>query len=528
LIQLEDKEIKRRFLLINSIRISVLLVFLIISVLSLLFQTFLSIIHVVVFIVISIIVSLFHFSISVRMSTRFSIYVQIFTDILIITGLVYFSGGVSSPFYFLYFLPILISAIFLSRRDTIYTAAFSYIVFGLTSDLIYMKVIRSFPGPFDFEITNENFIYNLIVSFIAFSFFAFISSYYFESLKRKGNELKSVRENLEDLILINNMVLERMVDGLIVSDSEGKIISYNEKAKIIFNLRDNSNILKIIGTKTISELRENIIKSHNRYIIELKKKTNYLEITISIIKEIYAFSEVFVLLISDLTTKRQIEEVLKQKEHFALIGEMSAGLAHEIRNPLASISGSIQYLQKDLSLKKETKNLMSIVVKESARLSDSIEEFLHFSKTSPLDKENFDLSLIVDEIIEITLLNSTDVHFRKRYSKGNNIFADKKKINQVIWNIVNNSIKSLGSNGSIEINIFKENSITALSVEDNGSGMRSEELAKIFIPFFSKFTTGIGLGMSIVKRVLDEHGFKIRINSDQKKGTEVTIWFKTE
>ena len=527
MIQLEDKEIKRRFLLINSIRITILFVFLIIAVLSLLFQISFPIIPILVFIIISIIVSLLLFSISNRKSTRFSIYLQIFTDIIIITGLVYFSGGVSSPFYFLYFLPILISAIFLSRRDTVYTAALSYIIFGLISDLMYMRVINSFPGPFDFEITNEDFVYNLIVSFIAFAFFAFISSYYFESLKRKGNELRSVRENLKDLILVNNMVLERMVDGLIVSNSEGKIISYNEKAKVIFNLRDNSNILKIIRTKSISELRENIIKSHNRHIIELKRKDSILEITISIIKDIYAFREVFVLLVSDLTTKRQIEEVLKQKEHFALIGEMSAGLAHEIRNPLASISGSIQYLQKDLSLKEESRNLMGIVVKESARLSDSIEEFLQFSKTSPLNKENFDLALVIDEIIEIALLNSRDIHFRKRYGKGNNIFADKKKINQVIWNIVNNSIKSLGGNGIIEVNVYEENSVIVMSVADNGAGMKSDELSKIFIPFFSNFTTGIGLGMAIVKRILTEHGFEIRINSELKKGTEVMIWFKT-
>lgn len=527
MIQLEDKEIKRRFLLINSIRITVLFVFLIISVITLLFQISFPIIPVIVFFTISIIVSLLHFSISNRKSTRFSIYVQILTDILIVTGLVYFSGGVSSPFYFLYFLPILISAMFLSRRDTIYTAAFSYIVFGMISDLMYMNVIRSFPGPFDFEIRNEDFIYNLIVSFIAFAFFAFISSFYYENLRRKGNELRSVRENLKDLILVNNMVLERMVDGLIVSDSEGKIISYNEKAKIIFKLRDNSNILKIIGIKSIPELRDSIKESHNRHIIELKRKDSILEITISIIREIYAFREVFVLLISDLTTKRQIEEVLRQKEHFALIGEMSAGLAHEIRNPLASISGSIQYLQKDLSLKKESRNLMSIVVKESARLSDSIEEFLQFSKTSPLNREKFDLALIIDEIIEIALLNSRDIHFKKRYGKGNTIFADKKKINQVIWNIVNNGIKSLSGNGVIEINVFKENGVIVMSVADNGAGMKSDELSKIFIPFFSKFATGIGLGMAIVKRVLDEHGFIIRINSEQKKGTEVIIWFKT-
>ncbi len=417
---------------------------------------------------------------------------------------------------------------FLSRRDTIYIAGFSYIIFGIISELMYMKVLPSLPGPFDFELTNTILIYNLMISLIAFTFFAFISSYYFENLTKKGNELRSVRENLKDLMVVNNMVLERMVDGLIVSDSEGKIISYNEKAKVILGLRDNSNIFRITGIGSLENLRKKIADSDNRHVIELVERGRILEITISIIREIYSFDEVFVHLVSDLTNRRMIENELKKKEHFAIIGEMSAGLAHEIRNPLASISGSIQYLQKGLTLNKESKNLMNIVVKESARLSDSIEEFLQFSKTSPIEKEEFELGLIMDEIIEISIVNNEDILFKKRYGKGNMILADRKKINQVLWNIVNNSIKAVAGKGIIEINIYKKGGAIVLSIADNGSGIKREELSKVFIPFFSKFTSGIGLGMAIVKRVLDEHGFRIRINSEIKKGTEVTIWFRKD
>ncbi len=470
--------------------------------------------------------SFFHFAVANKSSIKFSIYFQIFTDIITITGLVYFTGGVSSPFYFLYFLPIIVSAIFLSRRDTIYTAGVSYIIFGIISDLMYMKVLKFYPGLFDFEISNEKFIYNLIVSFIAFTFFAIISSYYFENMRKKGIELKSIRENLKDLILINNMVLERMENGLIISDSQGKIISYNEKAKMLLKLRGNTNILKLLDIKSIDELRKKISESDNRYVIELKRNRFVLEISISIIKEIYDFKEVFVLLVSNLTNKIAIEQELKKKEHFALIGEMSAGLAHEIRNPLASISGSIQYLHKELDLDHDARNLMEIIIKESARLSDSIEEFLQFTKSSPVEKEEFDLGKMINEIIEIVSFNNRKVVFKKRYGIGNIVKADRKKINQVVWNIINNGIKAVNSNGIIEINIYDEDKIIVLSVEDNGTGMNKEDVNRIFVPFFSKFTSGIGLGMAIVKRVLDEHGFKIEIITEINKGTEVKVWFK--
>ena len=441
MIQLEDKEIKKRFLLLNSIRIAALFVLFLISVFLLLLDATFSIIPVIIFIFISMIVSFFHFHISNIANIKFSVYFQIITDILIITGLVYFSGGVSSPFYFLFFLPIIVAAMFLSRRDVIYTAAFSYINFGIISDLMYMNVLRSFPGPFDFDISNENFIYNLIVSFIAFTFFAFISLYYFENIRKKGIELRSVRENLDDLMLINNMVLERMEDGLIISDPEGKIISYNEKAKILLKITENSNVLGLIEVKNADDLRKEISDSGNRYYIEIEKKKRILGISISIIKEIHAFKEVFVMLVSDLTIQRKIKEELKKKEHFALIGEMSAGLAHEIRNPLASISGSIQYLNKELSLNKDTKNLMDIVIKESARLSNSMEEFLQFSKTAPLKKKEFDLSLLLDEVLEIAGINNKNVLFKKRFSPGKTIHADREKIGRVVWNIINNAIK---------------------------------------------------------------------------------------
>jgi len=528
LIRLADNEITKRFFLINTIRITFLSVLLILSIFLLLFQSEFPIFLFVLFIVVSLIISFFYFAVLNVWNKKLLIYSQIITDIGIITGIVYFSGGVTSPFYFLFFLPIVVSAYFLSRRDTIYTAAFSYIVFGIISDLMYLKVLKFYPGPFDFKITNNEFIYNLIISFIAFTFFAIISSYYFENIKKKRKELRSVQENLKDLNLLNNLVVERMEEGLIVSNSKGNIISYNEKAKMLLVLKNNSNIFRIIGIKNSGYLKERIFHFDNRYQVKLEKKDRILEISISLITDIYAFKEVFVFMVIDLTNRTAIEEELKRKEHFALIGEMSAGLAHEIRNPLASISGSIQYLKKDLSLKKESRNLMNIIVKESVRLSESIEEFLQFSKTSPINKEKFDLSCIVDEIIEISLIRHKNVIYKKRYSNGNIIYADREKINRAVWNIINNSIKAVNNNGIIEVNIFRSDEDVVLSISDNGSGINGSEIEKIFIPFYSKFTSGIGLGMAIVKRIIDEHGFRIKIISEIKKGTEVTIWFKTK
>ena len=226
-----------------------------------------------------------------------------------------------------------------------------------------------------------------------------------------------------------------------------------------------------------------------------------------------------------MTKRRKIEESLRKKEHLALIGEMSAGIAHEIRNPLASISGSIQFIKNELKLNEDMKNLMDIVIKESKRLSDSIEEFLQFTKTPPIENTKFDLFTSLEELSEFIIKKNPDLLIRKKYNSNIFVNGDERRIRQVIYNIVNNSVKAVRESGLIEISVFKRNSMMYLSVKDNGIGMSKKEVEKIFIPFYTKFTSGIGLGMSLVKRILDEHGFPIDIISKAGVGTEVIICF---
>ncbi len=524
--QFEDKELQRRVFLVNLIRITVLSVFLFISIILFFFKLPFNIIPIFIFLLISIFISFFHFYIFERSRIRLSVYIQILSDILIITTIVYFTGGSTSPFYFLYFIPIMISSIFLKKMDTFYSATISYLLYGILADLIYLKIIKPFPGLFYYEMSMESFIYNLIVGFIAFTFFAIVSSLYFDRIKKKDIELKSVQEDLEDLVILNNIVLERMESGFLVCDCNGKVISLNEKAKTLLNIKEDSNIFKLIKIKDENDILNKIKNRENFYSIELKRSKYILEISISSIEEIYSFKRIYVLLIVDLTNKRKIEESLKKKEHLALIGEMSAGIAHEIRNPLASISGSIQFIKNEIKLEKDMQNLMDIVVKESKRLSDSIEEFLQFAKTPPIKRSDFNLAKVIEEVTEFIKSNHKYIIVNKRFNEDVTVNGDLRRIKQVIFNILNNSVKATGENGIIEIDIYKKNEDTFLSIKDNGIGMSKSELTKIFIPFYTKFTSGIGLGMALVKRILDEHDFSINVSSEKKIGTEVTICFQ--
>lgn len=518
---------KRKFIFLNSIRLSILSALIVFSVLiSLLFKLPFPASPIIISLVLAVFFSLLNFLFIRILKQKLAFYIQLLQDIIVVTLLVYFSGGVQSPFYFLYILPIIVGSFFLSKRETIYIATLSYMIFGILSSLIYLEFIPLYKGVSLPTITRGQFTYNLLMSFLAFSTIALISSYYFERIRKTGAELKNIQENLKDLILLNNAVFNKMENGFITCDTQGNVISFNDKARSMLNFRSSNNLFKLLFEKGTQSEIEQLAKSEKSLYFEKELGGLTLGISASIIKNIYAFDKLYIFIITDLTQIRRIEKELKQKEHLALIGEMAAGLAHEIRNPLASISGSVQFLKNELKLSTENNKLMNIIVTESDRLSKSIEEFLGFSKVTPLKKSKFDLSTVIDDVVGLISTNHDHVTFVKKYNRGNFLVADKKRINQLVWNLINNSVKAVGGKGEIEVNIYNKNGAMNLSVKDNGMGILKSDLEKIFMPFFSKFSSGIGLGMAIVKQIIEEHCFDIKINSKRNVGTEVVICFK--
>ncbi|MDQ1350362.1 MAG: Histidine kinase protein [Acidobacteriota bacterium] len=539
---MEENKSGGRFSFQNALRIAILSILIVVSIfLAVLAETPFSFAPIFIALAAAIGLSILNFKLFKRFDYRVVLYFQSLVDIALITLLVYYSGGITSPFYFLYIFPIITAASFLTRRDTIYIATFSYIVFGVLSDLIYLEIIPYYPLIASINITLNVFIYNLVMSFVAFSSIAILSSYYFDRIRKTGAALKNARENLKDLMLLNNTVLEKMENGFVVSDAKGTIISYNEKSRVLLKLNSSSNIFDLLSLSPVGSLKIGgtdaqidsdgedgaaVSDLNKKLYFEVEVNNRVLGVSHSIIENIYSFDKVYVFIVTDLTDKREIEKRLKQKERLALIGEMSAGIAHEIRNPLASISGSVQFLSKELKLDTEYQNLMDIIVKESGRLSNSIEVFLDYARPIPLKLVEFDLSQAVDDVSELIALNYPGVKLVKKYSEGNLITADIKKIDQVIWNLINNSVKAVNEDGVIEINIYGKDGEIYLSIKDNGVGIAGSEMARIFTPFYSKFSSGIGLGMAIVKRIIDEHNFDIKIISEKNIGTEVIICFK--
>ncbi len=522
---LDSNALNKRFFLFNTIRLTVIvllsILFFFISITLIDFKQ-ITVYFLIIFIT-SIATSIYAFFNFKKLKLRGLINILIIEDIILISLIVYITGGSLSPFYFLYIIPIFISSMLLSKRNTIFIGGFSFVIFGSISELMYLKILPTFFLIHSQEIDFNSFVYNVFMALIAFISLAYLFSSFLEIIVKKDKELKSAQENLRDVKTFNTIVIENIEIGLITISDNGKILYYNKKGEEILN----SRFMNII-TDTYENMSSSY-KKVQKFYREIDFEGKYFRINVSIIKNIYSFKKIFVFMIADFTNEKLIEKKLKEKEHLALIGEMAAGIAHELRNPLASISGSVQYISKQLKLNDEYKKLMDIIVAESMRLSSTIEDFLNITKSYELNITDFNLSGMGEEIVELLEKKYSEIKFIKNIENNINLKADKKRIKEVIWNLFTNSIKAVSKVKSpiIEITIhYKENMKIEVSIKDNGIGMDKQEIDKIFTPFYSKFSSGVGLGMFLVKRIIDEHGFDIKIISSKGVGTEVILWMK--
>jgi signal transduction histidine kinase len=224
---------------------------------------------------------------------------------------------------------------------------------------------------------------------------------------------------------------------------------------------------------------------------------------------------------------RMAQKELIIKERLAEAGRISATLAHEIRNPLAAISGSVQVMRNDLALGDENRALMDIVVRESERVSQSIDQFLDFAAPGKEVFAEVNVSDLLDETLTM-LRSSGELNGNIRLA-GNHAGTDLKvvasanQLKQVFWNLTKNAIKAMPGGGTLAIDLLKDRGALKIRFSDSGVGMTAEDKAHIFEPFYSGFGNGRGLGMANVRRIVDDYEGRIEVRSELDKGTEILI-----
>jgi two-component system sensor histidine kinase PilS (NtrC family) len=479
-------------------------------------------------------------------------YVQMLFDVLFITALIYVTGGIESIFSFIYILTIISAAMMLYRRGGLLIASASSICYGTLLDLQYFGIIHPYYTRAS-ELMTYNigyYFYTLLMNIAAFYVVAFLSSYLTEELRRSSVKLKAKQHDLDQLELLNRNIVQSINSGLITLDSELRITYVNPAAERISGLRYgelDGHQIRDIFPEIAQYLRSGQDRagdgvSHRLEAMDIGFKRRdgvqlHLGFSQSVLRDPDGSEFGLILIFQDLTELRQMQEQVRRMDRLAVAGELAAGIAHEIKNPLASLSGSIQILRDEVEFGPVQQRLMDITLREAERLNALVNEFLLFSRPERAVDQSVDVSKVINDTLEM-LKNSPElsrpIRIHKNLREDLWVHIDSQRLQQVIWNLVLNAVQEMRNSGrlSISTRILDEKgagnaqeSLAEISISDTGTGIPPENHGKVFDPFFTTKDNGTGLGLTIVHRIVENYGGKIFLNSDGRSGTTFTLQF---
>jgi two-component system sensor histidine kinase PilS (NtrC family) len=493
-----------------------------------------------------IIISTFIFSIAYSLmlkfldNLRFNIYLQLVIDVILITLLVYLTGSVRSNYSVIYTLAIIYSVIFLGRKGGFIVASAASISYGLLLDLEFYKLLPSISSlEHDYNLSVGDVFVRILVHILSFYVLAYVSSIVVEQEKKTRSLLAEKESEFDQLDLLFRSIIESVDAGVMTINLQGRIKTFNRAAQEItgFPLKKVENrlvedIFPELATFFSQENSYDQISKRKEVIItgEKNNKIN-LGCSTSPLKDKNAKQIGNIIFFQNLTEIKRMEENLEKSKTLALIGEMAAGLAHEMRNPLASITGSIQLLQQGLNLDETDKRLMQIILRGKDQLDNFVRDFLLLASPIPLNRELVDIKKITEEVLEsIELSNrlSKVVKVVRVFEEGVNIFANKEQIRQVVYNLVINALQAMKEGGILSVEIKKqklsdEENYAEIIVKDTGCGIEENNLKKIFEPFFTNKEKGTGLGLAIVSRFVDGYSGRIKVESVIGEGTTFVV-----
>ncbi len=468
-----------------------------------------------------------------------NVYIQLAVDVLLVTMLVYITGSFRSNYSVLYTLVIIYSVIFLGRYGGLLIASASGIFYGLLLDFEFYKLIAPASIAEHYNFTADEVFTKILVHIVSFYVLAFLASFVVEQEKNTRFLLEEKESAFNQLDLLFRSIVESVDTGVMTIDLQCIIKTFNRAAQEITGLPlaavENKHVANVFpdfavfftddaNKQQIQSRREVTIKGNGEKII-------HLGCSVSSLRDKYGKEIGSILIFQDLTDIKLMEETLEKSKRLALIGEMAAGLAHEMRNPLTSISGSIELLRQSLNLKDTDERLMQIILRGKDQLDCFVRDFLLLAKPIPVIREIVDVNetaLDVLENIKISPYWTNEIKMECSLAQNLKAFANREQIRQVIYNLVLNAIQAMNEGGFLTIatRSIKTNDkeFIEIKINDTGSGIEEKDLKNIFEPFFTDKDKGTGLGLTIVNRIVDGYGGKINIESRVNQGTTCAVW----
>ena len=474
-------------------------------------------------------------------------YLQIFCDIVIVTAIVHATGDLESNYFSLYLVIIILASILFPRGRAFLIAAVSFVMMGAMIELVYLPgmypgLLTKFPA-LQYLATSSMLTPELMTalqvkigaSFFGFFAVAYLSSYLAESLRKAGRELRDKSGQVASLQAKNENIIQSMREGLVSTDLEGRITELNPAGAEI--LGRNIGELRGSTIDTIfRELAERIPSPAEAGPLLARQEISYLHprrehriLGVSssplVVPEVGVVGYVYNF--QDLTEEKRRDAEYRTKDRMATLGRMAAGIAHEIRNPLASIAGSVKLLKSISELDDDQSKLITIVSRESERLNKLVSDFLLYSRDQRFEFQTLNVVTLLEEtllLLEHHPLFGPQIHIERKFPRRPvTLLGDADKLRQVFWNICDNSLKAMPNGGTLTAQAEELGKRARVTLADTGVGFTSVQLEKVFEPFQSGFNDGTGLGLALVYQIIRGHQGTIRVDSEAGKGARFVI-----
>ena len=480
---------------------------------------------------------------ALNLPTRFRpllTYVQIIWDLLLVTLLVLLTGGISSPYSFLYMLAIISASVLLARRQAFYAASLCAILYGAIIDLQYYgKLLPLGLTPHAAQQYGLPYLfYTIFLNITACYLTALLTGYLAERARASETALLEKEIDYLELERLNSSIVKNLQSGLMTVTPGGRVRVFNRFAEELTGITqerayDRPLAELIPGFEAVLEQTDAVVSGESVF---RDPAGDDMILGYRAIRFFDNKGELngIILNFEDLSRIRHMEAELKRADRLAAIGELSARIAHEIRNPLASISGSVQLMAQGEGVPDKDRKLLAIVLREADRLNLLISDFLVYARPVTLNIKVIPFSEIYVEIKELIATDPrfTGISLNMTAYDGISLKADHDQLHQVFWNLLVNAAEAMSETGEIRIVVTMvhlsgrkkdQKDFVRIDITDTGTGMAEDATKHLFEPFFTTKPNGTGLGLATVYRIVEAHEGRIFVESAPGKGTTFSI-----
>lgn len=473
------------------------------------------------------------------MPHRIGLWVLMVSDLVLEAAIVHFAGGVASQFTLVYCLTIVAAAFLLDMPGGLGTAIIASAFFVLYGIMETVGVISP-PGKEMLTLPSPPLgVLQVYMHVLTFFLVGAVGGYLARRIRLKGRELESAESELQQLKFDTDFILNNMSSGILVVDTDGVVVTMNPAAEDILGVDKSDVLMKDVreslgtGARELTQMITDALgEDRGKYRHELTVMAGAhhtpLGTSISLLRDPDGSKRGAISVFQDLTEVHEMRERVRKADRLAAIGELSAGIAHELRNPLASISGSIEMLASELKLKGENGRLMRLITRESDRLDRIIADFLEFARLRPPRRRLMKVTICLREVltllrnnvekskgVEIDFVNHADEVY---------VDIDEEQLRQVLTNLAINGCEAMTRGGRLRIVVGPEEAGSVpVSFCDEGPGVDEEHIGRLFEPFFTTKDGGTGLGLAIANRIVMAHGGSIEFRNRPTGGAEFTV-----